>query len=110
MQYSLNYLEVSRFIWILVVNVSHVCPYTKPQMPQQTVTAPLPIKIGEFEYKVEQILNSQLYHGKLQYLVKWLEYMEEHNMWEPLSNPYKDENHPMGWIWCSVNYMRNSSL
>ena len=41
---------------------------------------------GEFEYEVEQILDSRLYRGKLQYLVKWLGYTEEHNTWEPPSN------------------------
>ena len=68
----------------LVVNVSHVCPYVKPQIPQQTTTTPPPIEIeGEFEYEVKQILDSRLYCGKLQYLVKWLGYMEEHTTWEP---------------------------
>ena len=48
---------------------------------------PPPVEIeGEFKYEVEQILNSRLYRGNLQYLVKWLGYTEEHNMWEPLSN------------------------
>ena len=71
----------------LVVNVSHIRPYIKARIPQQTAPEPTPIEIeGEFEYKVKQILNSQLYCGKLQYLVKWLGYMEEHNMWEPPSN------------------------
>ena len=71
----------------LVVNVSHVCPYIKPWIPQQATTVPPPVKIkGEFKYKVEQILDSRLYRGKLQYLVKWLGYTEEYNMWEPADN------------------------
>ena len=61
----------------LVVNMSHVCPYVKPHIPQQTTTTPPPVEIeGEFEYEVEQILDSRLYQGKLQYLVKWLGYMD----------------------------------
>ena len=71
----------------LVVNVLHICPYIETCILQQTITALPPVKIkGEFEYKVKQILDSRLYQGKLQYLVKWLGYMEEHNTWEPLSN------------------------
>ena len=42
-----------------VVNVSHVRPYVEPCIPQQTTTAPPPVEIkGEFEYEVEQILDS----------------------------------------------------
>ena len=70
-----------------VVNVSHVRPYIEPHIPQQTTIAPPPVEIkGEFEYEVEQILDSRLYRGKLQYLVKWLGYTEEHNTWEPADN------------------------
>ena len=62
---------------------------TRPtsRIPQQSAPEPPPIEIeGEFEYEVEQILDSRLYRGNLQYLVKWLGYTEEHNTWEPLSN------------------------
>ena len=70
-----------------VINVSHVWPYKPSHIPQQSAPEPPPIKIkGEFKYEVEQILDLQLYWGNLQYLVKWLGYTEEHNMWEPLSN------------------------
>ena len=70
-----------------VVNMSHVCPYVEPRIPQQTTTTPPPVEIeGEFEYEVEQVLDSRLYWGKLQYLIKWLGYMEEHNMWELADN------------------------
>jgi hypothetical protein len=48
---------------------------------------PPPVEIeGELEYEVEQILDSQLFRGKLQYLVKWVGYTEEHNTWEPAEN------------------------
>ena len=43
----------------LVVNVSHVQPYVETCILQQTAPEPAPIEIeGEFEYEVEQILNS----------------------------------------------------
>ena len=31
--------------------------------------------------------------------------------WKAMKLLYKeDKNHPMGWIWCTVHYVRNSSL
>ena len=70
-----------------VVNVSHVHPHKPSRIPQQSAPEPPPIKIeGEFKYEVKQILDSWLYRGNLQYLVKWLRYTKEHNTWEPLSN------------------------
>lgn len=29
---------------------------------------------GEEEYKIKKIFNSRIYHSKLQYLIKWLDY------------------------------------
>ena len=70
-----------------VVNVSHVHLHKPSHIPQQSAPKPPPIEIeGEFEYEVKQILDSRLYQGNLQYLVKWLGYTEEHSTWEPLSN------------------------
>ena len=81
-------LKLPRAIKIhLVVNISHVHPYKPACIPQQSAPEPPPVEIeGEFEYEVEQILDSRLYQGNLQYLVKWLGYTDEHNTWEPLSN------------------------
>ena len=39
---------------------------------------------GEFE--VEEIRGKRMYHGKVQYLVKWVGYGEDENTWEPLEN------------------------
>jgi len=36
---------------------------------------------GEEEYVVEEILNSRIFHRKLQYLVKWEGYGVEYNTW-----------------------------
>jgi Chromo (CHRromatin Organisation MOdifier) domain len=70
-----------------VINVSHIHLYRQSHIPQQTAPEPPPVEIeGEFKYKVEQILDSWLYRGNLQYLVKWLGYTKEHNTWEPASN------------------------
>ena len=35
---------------------------------------------------MEEVLNSQLKRGKLEYLVKWSGYTDDHNTWEPKSN------------------------
>ena len=40
----------------------------------------------EEEYLVEEILNSRMFRGKLQYLVKWEGYGVEHNTWEYHAN------------------------
>jgi hypothetical protein len=66
-----------------VVNVSRIHPYQEP-LSGQTSSAPPPIQIGEEEeYEVEMILDARLRRGnKLQFLVKWKGYTDEHNTWE----------------------------
>ena len=50
-------------------------------------TPPEPVEIeGEPEYEVEEVLDSRLKQGKLEYLVKWSGYTEDHNTWEPKAN------------------------
>jgi hypothetical protein len=46
---------------------------------------PGPIEIeGNQEYEVAQILNTQIFRGKVQYLVSWQGYDASENTWEPL--------------------------
>ena len=40
----------------------------------------------EEEYDVEKILDSRKINGMNQYLVKWLGYGDEENLWEPIEN------------------------
>ena len=40
----------------------------------------------EDEYDVEKILDKRKIKGKTQYLVKWLEYEDKENSWEPAEN------------------------
>ena len=35
---------------------------------------------------MEEILDSRLKHGKLEYLVKWSGYTDDYNTWEPEAN------------------------
>lgn len=70
-----------------VINVSRLRLMKEPSIPGQTESEPPPVEIdGELEYEVEQILDSRIYRGKFQYLIKWKGYTEEHNMWELVEN------------------------
>ena len=41
---------------------------------------------GEKEYKVEEIIDSQKWRGKLEYLVQWKGYTAKECTWEPAAN------------------------
>ena len=67
---------------IKIYNVFHVNLLESCNIqPGSTLPLPLPIIVNERKekYKVEEILNSQLHYGKLQYLVKWLSYPPSEN-------------------------------
>ena len=71
-----------------VVNISRVKPYLGP-LPSQSVSRPRPIHVTENhdeEYKVNAIIDSCIYKGKLQYLVHWKGYDKSEWTWEPVSN------------------------
>ena len=63
-------------------NVFHVSLLELCNLPRDGTAppSPLPIKVnGKEKYKVKEILNSKIYCGKLQYLVKWLGYLDTDN-------------------------------
>ena len=69
-----------------VINVSRLRLYKEPSAGQR-VTPPEPVEVeGQPEYEVEEVLDSRLKKGKLEYLVKWSGYTDEYNTWEPVSN------------------------
>ena len=69
-----------------VINISCIRPYCPPAAGQSTIP-PEPVVIeGMPEYKVEEITDSQLKHGKLEFLVKWSGYTDDYNTWEPDAN------------------------
>ena len=69
-----------------VINVSRVRPY-KPPVVGQHVTPPEAVEVeGTPEYEGEEVLDSQLKREKLEYLVKWSGYTDDHNTWEPKLN------------------------
>ena len=68
-------------------NISKFHPYSLPTIPSQRNPPPPEIEIdGETEYEVEEIIDSHLVHGRLQYLIKWKGYTVENNTWEPKTN------------------------
>ena len=57
-------------------------PY-KPPVIGQHVTPPEAVEVeGAPEYEVEEVIDSRLKQGKLEYLVKWSGYTDDHNTWE----------------------------
>jgi len=70
------------------IHISLLEPYHNNQFPSQRQEPPPPIIIdGEPEYELEEIIDSQLYHGKLQYRAKWKGYSPEYDkVWYPANN------------------------
>ena len=53
-------------------------------MEGRAIPTPPLIKVdGEDQAEIEQIFDSRMYYGKLQYLVKWLGYPITDNEWLP---------------------------
>ena len=69
-----------------IINVSWLRLYKEPTAGQR-ISPPEPVEVeGQPEYEVEEVLDSRLKKGKLEYLVKWSGYTDEYNTWEPVSN------------------------
>ncbi|ESK81243.1 hypothetical protein Moror_14422 [Moniliophthora roreri MCA 2997] len=73
-----------------VHNVFHVnclSPWRGNEVNGQQAPPPEVVEVeGEEEHLVEEILDSRVYRKKLQYLVRWEEYGEEEDSWEPAEN------------------------
>jgi hypothetical protein len=67
-----------------VFNVVKLTPAPPDPIPGRRPAPPPEPELvnGEEEYVVEQILNSRMFRGKLQFLIKWEGYGIEHNNWE----------------------------
>ena len=68
-----------------VFNEVLLSPYHPPQFPtQQLPSPPGPVNMeGYPEYEVEEILSARKQGRGIQYLVKWKDYGNEENTWEP---------------------------
>ncbi|KAG9221447.1 hypothetical protein CCMSSC00406_0008297 [Pleurotus cornucopiae] len=59
----------------------------QPTVPGQQVPPPPPVRVrGEEEFEVEEVLDSRLRRGQLEYLIRWKGYTPEHDSWEPERN------------------------
>ena len=69
-------------------HISLLEPYNDNKFSSQRKQPPPPIIIeGEPEYELEEIIDSRLYYGKLQYRAKWTGYSPEHDKtWYPYEN------------------------
>jgi len=66
--------------------------YHDDNLSSQRAQPPPPIIVeGEPEYELEQIIDSRLHYGKLQYRAKWTGYPPEH---DKVLYPYKDFENP----------------
>ena len=41
---------------------------------------------SEIEYEVEKIKDKRIINGKIEYLIKWMNYTDEESTWEPIEN------------------------
>ena len=63
------------------IHISLLEPYEDNKFPSQQLIPPPPIEItGEKEYELEEIIDSRLHYGKLQYRAKWTGYSPEHDI------------------------------
>jgi hypothetical protein len=70
-----------------VFHFSLLEPKKTSDIPNRTNSPPPPEVIeGEEEYEVQEILDSRIFRGKLQYLVRWKGYDESEDTWEPPEN------------------------
>src|SRR6266511_3656480 len=71
-----------------VFNVAKLTLAPDDPIPGRRQTPPPPPELveGEEEYFIKEVLNSRLFHQKIQYLVKWEGYGVEHNTWEYLDH------------------------
>ena len=70
------------------IHISVLEPYEDNKFSSQQQIPPPPVEIaGEKEYELEEIIDSRLHYGKLQYRAKWTGYSPEHDeTWYPADN------------------------
>ena len=70
-----------------VFSVTLPCPYDDDPITERQerhpLLLPLVVHDGVKEYEVEKILNSRIFHGKVEYLVCWKGYGVEEDEWQP---------------------------
>jgi len=73
------------FIWWRIGQAAARPPTTPVSAPTHTNTsAPVPLKYDDTLYTVEKILDKRRHaSGHVDYLIKWTNFSDEHNTWEP---------------------------
>ena len=67
-----------------VFHVALLEPYKPSTIPNRVPEPPPPMVVGQDEhYVVEEILDSRISRNRLFYLVKWKDYPDSENTWEP---------------------------
>ena len=62
-------------------------PYHKDTISNRNPDRPPAVEVnGDYEFEVDEILDSRTYRGYVQYLVRWTGYDDSENSWEPLKN------------------------
>ena len=67
----------------LVFHIVKLMPVPPDPIDGRVMKPPTPLNIvgGEERYKVEEVINSQFYYWRLQFLVKWKSYGHKENLW-----------------------------
>ena len=65
-----------------VFHVSLLEPYKVSADREEPQPPPMEVD-GEEQWEIEDVLDSRFYYGKIQYLVKWLDYPDTDNQWLP---------------------------
>jgi hypothetical protein len=69
------------------INVRELKPYHPNTFTGRSQAPPPPLVINEqIEYEVEEVLDSRIFNGSLQYLVRWRGYGPEGDSWQPRSD------------------------
>ena len=95
-----------------IFNEALLTPFTSPSFPSQELTHEWPppeIINDNKQYEIEEIINSQKWHRKLYYLVKWLRYPHDENTWIPVTETKNcqelihnfHKSHPNALKWCN---------
>lgn len=70
-----------------VFHASKLVPYQEDEIGDRNPNQPPPIEVeGHDEYEVEKVLDSRVFRGWVQYLVKWVGYDVSESTWEPVRN------------------------
>lgn len=70
-----------------VFHVSLLEPYNESCIPGRALLPPPPVEIDNgIEYEVEEILDSRIKNGRLEYFIHWQGYGINERTWEPSAN------------------------